>query len=235
MLYATGKKPSLHSTSRARTMKKCSRCNKRKSKRYCPALGESICSLCCGQIREKEVHCPPVCPYLSKHKSYQEKRIIEKKPSSPKTPASNRDDPLQDERMAWLAFHTEMPVLEYAESRTSLNDKEVLLALEYVREKIGKGGSLIFLPDNTIKPHNELAEAMYRAMERCRFEGRVILTGEPTAYSTKEKLMVLDRITMTVKHIARNNLEGQAYIQAVRERFSKVKHMSEQKKVLKTP
>lgn len=181
------------------------------------------------------MHCPPVCPYLSKHKSYQEKRIIEKKPSSPKTPASNRDDPLQDERMAWLAFHTEMPVLEYAESRTSLNDKEVLLALEYVREKIGKGGSLIFLPDNTIKPHNELAEAMYRAMERCRFEGRVILTGEPTAYSTKEKLMVLDRITMTVKHIARNNLEGQAYIQAVRERFSKVKHMSEQKKVLKTP
>jgi len=223
----------VRSTSLVRTMKKCSRCRKRKAKRLCPALGESICSLCCGKIREKEVHCPPTCPYLSKHKSYQEKKVIDKRHPAQKLPASERDDPLHDERMAWLALHVEMPVSEYAEKRSSFNDREVLLALEYVRDKIEKSGGLILLPGETMKPKNELGEAIYRAMDRCRFEGRVILTGEPAAYSQEEKLKVLDRIIAAVKHTARDNLEGHSYIQAVKERFARMKHMSQQKKVLK--
>jgi hypothetical protein len=227
------KKPSPHFISLVNNMKKCSRCHKRKSKRHCPALGDWICSLCCGQIREKEVHCPPACPFLSKHKSYQERRIVEKKHPIQKIPASEKDDPLKDERMAWLAFHIEMPVIEYAEKKSSINDKEVLLALEYVRDKLGKGSSLIFLPNETMKPQNELGEAMLKAMGRCRYEGRVILTGEPAAYSDHEKQKVLDRIIAGVKHLSRDNLEGNSYIQAVRERFAKVKHMNQQNKVLK--
>ena len=213
-------------------MKKCSRCNNRKAKRFCPALNESICSLCCGQVREKEVHCPTTCPFLSKHKSYQEKRIVEKRNVSQRLPASEEEDILKDERMAWLAFHIEMPVKEYTEKKSSFNDRQVLLALEYVRDKIEKGRGLILLPDETMKPQNELGEAMYHMMERCRFEGRIIMTGKPLAYSQQEKLTVLDRIIGAVKHLARDNLEGHSYIRAVTERFAKVKGMSRQKKVL---
>jgi hypothetical protein len=213
-------------------MKKCSRCNKRKAKRFCPALGESICSLCCGQLREKEVHCPTTCPFLSKHKSYQENRIIEKSPVSQRILSYEEENPLKDERMAWLAFHIEMPVKELVEKKPSVNDKEVLLALEYVQNKLEKGRGLIFMPDETMKPQNELGEVIHNVMERCRYEGRIILTGKPQAYSQQEKLRVLDEIIRTVKHLARENLEGRSYIQAVMERFEKMKGMNRQKKVL---
>lgn len=233
MTYPAGKRSSPPSTSPVRPMQRCSRCQKRKSKRHCLALGQSICSLCCGKIRDKEVHCPAGCPYLSKHRSYQEKRIVEKRHPSPEMPDSRKEDPLKEERMAWLAFHIEMPVLELAEKRTAFMDREVLLAMEYAREKMEKGGGRIFLPHEPLKPQNELGEAMIRAMDRCRFERRVILTGEPAAYSQDEKLKVLNRIIAGLKQLAGDNLEGNAYIRAVRERFAKMQNISQQQKLLK--
>lgn len=215
-------------------MAKCSRCSQRKAKRFCPATRESICSLCCGQIREKEVHCPAECPFLSKHKPYQEKRIVEKKHPPQRPSAIEEKDLLRDERLAWLAFHIEMPVKEYAEKKSSFNDRDALLALEYVRDKIENGRGLIILPDETMKPHNELGEAMYHMIERCRFEGRIILTGESLAYSQQDKMKVLDRILVTARHLAKRNLEGRSYIQVVTERFAKMNDLSRQKKMLTT-
>ena len=214
-------------------MSKCSRCTSRKAKRYCAALGESICSLCCGQIREKEVHCPSSCPFLSKHKFYQEKRIIEKKHAPQRLPAyEEEEDLLKDERMAWLAFHIETPVKEYAERKSSFNDKETLLALEYTRDKIAKDKGVILLPGDRMKPQNDLGEAIYNMIERCRFEGRIIIAGKPQTYSKQEKLKVLDRIIGVVKHLAKGNIEGRSYIQVVTERFARMKDLSRQKKVL---
>ena len=42
----------------------CSLCGKRKARRSCPALGRSICPVCCGTKRLKEIACPPTCVYL---------------------------------------------------------------------------------------------------------------------------------------------------------------------------
>ena len=39
--------------------------SKRKEKRSCPALGRSICSVCCGTKRLVEINCPPDCPHLA--------------------------------------------------------------------------------------------------------------------------------------------------------------------------
>ncbi len=213
-------------------MAKCSRCTNRKAKRLCPALHESICSLCCGQLREKKVHCPGSCPFFYKHKSYQEKRTIEKKHASQRLPGSDEEDILKDERMAWLAFHIEMPVKEYAERKVSFNDRDVLIALEYVRDKIEKGKGLVLLPTDTVKLQNDLGEAMYQMIERCHFEGRIIITEKPQTYSDREKLKVLDRIIGALKYMSRDNFDGHNYIQAVRERFARMKDLSHQKKVL---
>ncbi len=213
-------------------MSKCVRCHKRKAKRFCPASGKSICSLCCGQIREKEIHCPPSCAFLSKHRSYQEKRTVEKKRAPQSFSALEEEDILKDERMAWLAFHIETPVKEYAEKKPILDDKEVLIALEYVREKIEKGRGIIVLPNDAMKFKNDLGEAMYRMIERCRFEGRIIMTGKLRSYSQQEKLKVLDRLIAIVKLLASGNLDGTAYIQAVFERFAQMKDLSREKKVL---
>lgn len=195
-------------------------------------MGHSICNLCCGKLREKELHCPPNCPYLSKHKSYQEKRIIEKRHSHHRYQTAGEEDVLKDERMAWLAFHVEAPLKEQGEKEASFSDKDALIALEYTREKIEKDKSLVLMPDEKMKPQNEVGEAIYQLIERCRYEGRIILMDEFQTYSKDEKLRVLDRIILTLKQIARDQFEERTYIQTVIERFSKIKGMSQQKKVL---
>jgi hypothetical protein len=43
----------------------CPLCGTRKARRSCPALGKSICPVCCGTKRLTEIHCPPDCAYLA--------------------------------------------------------------------------------------------------------------------------------------------------------------------------
>jgi hypothetical protein len=43
----------------------CPVCGHRKARRECPALGQSICPVCCGTKRLVEIACPDTCAYLS--------------------------------------------------------------------------------------------------------------------------------------------------------------------------
>jgi hypothetical protein len=42
----------------------CPQCQQRKARRECPALGRTICSVCCGTKRLVEIDCPDSCPHL---------------------------------------------------------------------------------------------------------------------------------------------------------------------------
>ena len=63
-------------------MAKCASCGETKGNRFCPGLNASICSLCCGAKREKEILCFEACEYLKRGKDYQLNREIDKKISS---------------------------------------------------------------------------------------------------------------------------------------------------------
>ncbi len=43
----------------------CPLCRQRKAKRQCPALGQTICAVCCATKREKEIACPATCAHLT--------------------------------------------------------------------------------------------------------------------------------------------------------------------------
>src|SRR5512134_2264040 len=43
----------------------CPVCNQRKGRRACPALGQTICTVCCGTKRLVEIDCPSDCPHLA--------------------------------------------------------------------------------------------------------------------------------------------------------------------------
>src|SRR5688500_13008856 len=43
----------------------CPVCGQRKARRDCPALGQTICPVCCGTKRLTEIACPPTCGYLA--------------------------------------------------------------------------------------------------------------------------------------------------------------------------
>jgi hypothetical protein len=43
----------------------CPVCNQRKARRACPALGQTICTVCCATKRLVEINCPSDCPHLA--------------------------------------------------------------------------------------------------------------------------------------------------------------------------
>ena len=48
----------------------CPSCGARKARRSCPALGQRICTLCCGTKRLTEIRCPADCPYLASSREH---------------------------------------------------------------------------------------------------------------------------------------------------------------------
>jgi hypothetical protein len=50
---------------------KCVLCGKRKGKRSCPAKEGEICTLCCGEKRVLEVHCPETCGFLKAGREHE--------------------------------------------------------------------------------------------------------------------------------------------------------------------
>jgi hypothetical protein len=59
----------------------CPSCGQRKARRACPALGQTICSVCCATKRLVEIDCPEDCPHLAasrEHPAAQVKRQQER-------------------------------------------------------------------------------------------------------------------------------------------------------------
>ncbi len=213
-------------------MAQCVKCKKRKGKRYCAALGDYLCSLCCGLLREKEIHCPQTCSFLEKHSTYHEERVIERKQASVPKRIFPEEDILRDERMAWLAFHIEAPLMEYARRKKAFTDREALLSLEYAREKTEKEKALLFMPDERSQAKNEIGEAVYQSLERCRYEKKIIIPGVADIYTQDEKIRCLDRVMLSIQLATSGDLEGRRYLNQVTDRFLRMKQLSRQKKII---
>ena len=213
-------------------MAKCVKCNKKKGKRHCPALGQSICSLCCGQLREKEIRCPPSCSFLAQHKPYQDQRVLEKRHAERPKAFSRETDNLSDERFAWLVFNIEIPIAQFAGKESALVDRDALLALEYAREKVEKDKSLLIVPDERLLPKNDLGEVIFQSLQQCRYEKKIILPGTIQTYKKEEKIRCLDSVIFAAKQIAGDHIQGQRYLQQLMERLAKLNELSRQPKII---
>jgi len=210
----------------------CPRCGSRIAKRSCPALGSRLCNLCCGRLREKELHCPPACSHLARHKPYQEKRVLERVPARPLRSRQAEDDVLKDERLAWLVLQLEAPLAQISERSRSLTDGQALLALEYARTKVDKGKGLLIIPGESRKPSNELGEALFAASERARWEAPVLLTSGFESYGREEKLRCLDWIILSVRLRARGASGGRAYLDDLVDRFAKLRGLPSKSRII---
>ncbi|HUU38133.1 MAG TPA: hypothetical protein VMW46_08015 [Candidatus Desulfaltia sp.] len=206
-------------------MARCSHCQQRKAKRSCPALGSSLCPLCCGRLREKELHCPPGCPYLSRHKPYQENKVIQKK-------RTFSEEVLNDERLAWLTLNIEAPLQEFGEQRPGFTDKNAILALEYAKTRVEKGRSLIVLAQDEGQIKNEAGEAILRSLNQCRFQRKIILPQNLETYTPEEKIKCLENTILAVKHLAQGRLEERAYLQDIGRRLALLQDSSSQGKII---
>lgn len=213
-------------------MASCSRCGRRVAKRACPALGSGLCQLCCGTLREKEVHCPPSCPHLAAHQPYHEKRILERRPPYSAAGRVSRADILDDERLARLALEVERVLVEVAAARPEFSDMDAILAVEYAREKTVKGAPRLILPGAALKPANEAGEAVLQAVEAFRFQPSGLLSTGLEAYKSEEKAAVLERVGQGIRLAVAGRPGGRAYLEAVEERFRRAGREPRDRKLL---
>ncbi len=54
----------------------CAICEKRKEKRFCPAVHGRICAQCCGEQREVTLDCPSDCVYLQQAREHEKPRPL---------------------------------------------------------------------------------------------------------------------------------------------------------------
>ena len=108
-------------------MKKCIICNQRKGNRFCSALEDNICSLCCGSKRQKEINCFMGCEYLKKGKDYQLTRQISKQISS--TFRTESDDVFKNDEVVQFVMPLERFFLENFYYDKSVNDENIYNAL----------------------------------------------------------------------------------------------------------
>jgi hypothetical protein len=55
---------------------RCAFCEKRKEKRFCPAIPGRICPQCCGEQREVTLDCPSDCVYLRQAREHEKPRSL---------------------------------------------------------------------------------------------------------------------------------------------------------------
>ncbi len=55
----------------------CAICEKRKEKRFCPAVHGRICPQCCGENREITLDCPTECVYLQQARQHERPRSLQ--------------------------------------------------------------------------------------------------------------------------------------------------------------
>jgi hypothetical protein len=55
----------------------CAICEKRKQKRFCPAVHGRICPQCCGEQREVRLDCPSECVYLRQARQHEKPRALQ--------------------------------------------------------------------------------------------------------------------------------------------------------------
>lgn len=192
----------------------CSQCHRRKAKRRCPALGSELCPLCCGRLRGQEIRCPPACPHLSRHRPYQERKIIEKRPQ-------HGVDIARDERLEWLILNIEALLERIAAVRPEFADRDAVLALESAREKIERARPALLVTEPSGRVDSVPGELVFQGIERCRFEGQIVLPQPLQAYTKEEKLAALDDLIPAVKRFAGDGLEGRSYLANLLQRFAK--------------
>jgi hypothetical protein len=59
------------------TLLSCAICEKRKEKRFCPAVHGRICPQCCGENREVTLDCPSECVYLQQARQHERPRSLQ--------------------------------------------------------------------------------------------------------------------------------------------------------------
>jgi hypothetical protein len=135
----------------------CPICQKRPPKRFCPAMGENICAICCGREREVTIDCPQDCSHLIAGHRYEAEH---RKPlSREEYPYRNVEFPVDFVYEHWPEVTgLATTILAFQQENKQLNDSAASAALEALAETYRTLGTGIYYEK---PPDAQLPRALY--------------------------------------------------------------------------
>ena len=111
----------------------CPICERRKPARFCPARGDTICSICCGIEREVTLDCPRDCIYLIRAREQEDEHRKPPPPAEMPFPEMELPTGVLDLNRALVAAMA-TTILALADEAPALSDADVAAALRPLGE-----------------------------------------------------------------------------------------------------
>jgi len=203
-------------------MATCPVCSNRPGKRYCPAIAEQICAVCCGTKREIEIDCPSSCSYLKASRLYESEKPIPDPEVTSKV--HNYDERFIERYHQVLDALTAAVVEEHMNSKW-LVDNDVIEVYRLLRTTMKTLSSGIYyesLPDNPIRL------SLYRRLKSLLDE---IMEPDPggarMTLKVSEAIDVLDFLTLVAQANSSIRPKSRRYLDWVAQRFSGLSQASQ--------
>lgn len=196
----------------------CPICNKRKAKRWCPAHGETICSVCCGTEREVTIDCPSDCDYLKASRDYELTRL-EFDPSKLPFPEVKFTNSFA-RNYAILLVEIDHALCLFASQHREVVDADVFAVLQTLAETYRTQTSGLIYE----KPIDyALQRSLYEELKKAIAEFREKLTRETGATILRDSEVRDSLIFLTQLCAAHTNgrPKGRAYLDLIRQQFPK--------------
>ena len=151
----------------------CAICETRKEKRYCPAVHDKICAICCGIEREVRFDCPSDCIYLQEARRRELPRpleTLEQEALFPNVEVSQQVVYDREPLIGGLSFG----LAKSARADRGLYDRDLLAAIHALArryETLAKSGlhyaePITSPPQQAVITELERMLAQYRALEQ---------------------------------------------------------------------
>lgn len=195
----------------------CPICQKRPPKRFCPALGEKICPICCGKEREVTLDCPLDCSYLiSAHRYETEHRP----PISPdEFPYREIEFPVDYIYEHWPVITALAgAVLQFQLQYMDLNDRSAYSAIESLTETYRTLGTGILYEKPPVEP---IAHALYTQLAESvqNLRREVEHAGLASALKDADIFRLLIFLLRICKQQTNSRPRSRAFLEFLRTRF----------------
>jgi hypothetical protein len=210
----------------------CPICQKRKPQRFCPALAQDICSVCCGTEREVTIDCHADCPHLIASRSYDFER---RKFDWSKLPFADTKIP--------ASFATGHPMLlralgyeicVYARNNSLTVDTDVLASLQALAESYRTLSSGIYYerpPDYLLQ--RELYQGLKSAIEA--YKNEVAHQGNLVGVRDSEIRDALIFFTQLGARFFNGRPKSRAYLDLLRNDFMREEFPKPESKIVLLP
>ena len=147
----------------------CAICEKRREKRFCPAIHGRICPQCCGEQREVTLDCPSECVYLQQAREHEKPRPIEQLDQSALFPKVEIGDKFLYEQEHLLLGLT-YALAKSADADRNIRDSDLIAALTSLARSYETlaGSGLLYQTPVTNLVHQAIATEIQKMVKEYR-------------------------------------------------------------------